>query len=187
MEVCQRLPSYKYDINNIKNSNLCVKQLLLLAIQFSVHILFVTSHFLGWATAYDPFYPPNPKTFVGMELDAGMYSFSFLNPLFFFAMWNYVSILTKDHTKKWLIHNLIIIGYSMGFLFALDILHRKSPSSIDQFIIGFYLWIISAIITIAVLILFNYFFYKHRVHSYSHKSAENLSHSAIEFDPEDKL
>lgn len=146
--------------------NMSKTRYCLLAIQLVIFILFVISHFLGWAWGYIAFYPQYPRSFLGVDLKAGKTSILFMTPILMTAIANVLFFFTrkrKDHqTASLLVHNFAVTSYLIIFIDTIASLFEISHIHFDSFTLGFYLWIFTAIMSLGLLIALNVSLYRHR-------------------------
>jgi len=137
----------------------------LIIIQVCFFILFITSHFLDWAFGWYAYFPQFPRMFIGLDLDSGILSIIYLNSLFILGLFCYLYFFFRKKSKfyliYWFIINIVIISCVAIFIYAIvGIIQYDISIHLDQLVFGFYLWLVSIIIVIGLLLYINLKFIK---------------------------
>ncbi len=128
------------------------------------YVCFLISHFLVWGFILSK---GSLFSFTGLVSPSAMNSIGWINILFVIGFYNYTNfyfkkLMRKDYRMHWILNNIIIVACTATFIHALiGVYIGWEPwFSLDHVVFGFYVWLVSVIVTIGVLIYLNVIFLK---------------------------
>ena len=145
--------------------NLTKKEIGISVILIVSYLCFLISHFLIWGFSIAPYsLPLILEPFTGLEIKSGLLSIKSLNGLFICSYINFLLYLLKKermrYYSKLLNVSFMLLGFAIFIYILFGVFRDWEPwVYLDHLVFGFYLWLISVIGSIGVLIYFNFKIY----------------------------